>query len=202
MVFEAEAECVPRIGRSEAEQNLIDRKIQRLWRSASHCHFNRDFRFNSQSTAMQFSRRRSLGGRAWLSIKSLTTKHEKALVLWGNSSIGMLLYWWFANKQHAGRGSIGKSSLENLIVLNVLQLTNGQLDAAGRVFDAFACLPLLPLHKINQDENRRQLDEALMSEVLGIPADLHDSDGAMELLRFKLSREPSILGHKKPVGSS
>jgi len=193
---------VPRIGRNEAEQKLIDRKIQSLWHSASHCHFNRDFRFNSQSTAMQFSRRKSLGGRAWLSIKLPTPEHEKALVLWGNSSLGMLLYWWFANKQHSGRGSIGKSALQDLIVLNVLQLTSEQLDAAGRVFDAFACLTLLPLHRINQDENRRQLDQALMCEVLGISVDLHHSDGAMELLRFKLSREPSILGHKKPVGTS
>jgi hypothetical protein len=87
MVFEADAECIPRSGKDEDEQELIDKKIGTLWYTASHCHFNRDFRFNSQSTAMQFSRRRSMGGRAWLSIKLTTAAREKALVLWGNSTL-------------------------------------------------------------------------------------------------------------------
>lgn len=198
MVFEAESECVPRIGKDNDEQELIDQKVDARWHSASHCHFNRDFRFNSQSTAMQFSRRRTLGGRAWLSIKLSTPAHEKALVLWGNSSLGILMYWWFANKQHAGRGSIGRLPLENVIALNVATLIEQQLHAAEDIFEAFANLPLLPIHEMDHDEHRRRLDLVLMTEVLGFPASLHDDEGAMDLLRLKLAREPSILGHKRP----
>lgn len=51
IAFEAEAECIPRVGRDDDEQRLIDRIIEALWRTASHCHFNRDFRFNSRSPA-------------------------------------------------------------------------------------------------------------------------------------------------------
>jgi hypothetical protein len=197
MMFEAEAECIPRVGKDDDEQDLIDKKVQALKRTASNCHFNRDFRFNSQSTGMQFSRRRSLGGRAWLSIRLSSVVREKALVLWGNSTLGILMYWWFANKQQAGRGSIGRLPLENVVTLDVNALGASQLTAAGRIFEAFRGSPLSPIHEIDRDENRRELDRALMVDVLGLPASLHEEDGPMDLLRFKLAREPSIVGHKK-----
>src|SRR5690606_23590545 len=107
---------------------LIDAKIKSLWATASHCHFNRDFRFNSQSTGMQYTKARTLGGRAWLSIKLPSDRQEKALTLWGNTSLGVLLYWWFANKQQPGRGSIGKSALDSVLVLDVTKLSGLQLD--------------------------------------------------------------------------
>lgn len=196
MVFEADAEGVPRVGRDVDEQELIDQKVENLWLTASHCHFNRDFRFNSQSTAMQFSPRLSMGGRAWLSIKLSTTDREKALVLWGNSTLGILMYWWFANKAQAGRGSIGRLPLENVIALDVAALTESQLHAAETAFETFSNLPLLPIHEIDTDEHRRELDRVLMTDVLGLPASLHDDEGPMVLLRLKLAKEPSVLGHK------
>jgi hypothetical protein len=110
------------------------------------------------------------------------------------------MYWWFANKQQAGRGSIGRLPLENVIALDVAALTEPQLRAAGRVFEAFSNRPFSPIHEIDRDEQRRELDRALMIDVLGLPASLNEDEGPMELLRLKLSREPSIVGHKKPVG--
>jgi hypothetical protein len=53
--------------------------------------------------------------------------HEKALVLWGNTSLGLLMHWWHANKPQPGRGNIGKSTLETLPILDVTKLTEKQL---------------------------------------------------------------------------
>lgn len=199
MVFEADAECIPRMGKDDDEQELIDKKVEAIWDTASHSHFNRDFRFNSQSTAMQYSRRRSIGGRAWLSVKLATVAREKAIVLWGNSTLGILMYWWFANKQQAGRGSIGRLPLANVIALDIAALTEPQLQAATKVFEKFANVPLSPIHEIDQDANRKALDRAIMVDVLGLPSSLHEDEGPMDLLRLKLAREPSIVGHKKPT---
>ena len=44
-----------------------------------------------------------------------------------NTSLGMLLHWWHANKQQPGRGSVGKSSLQALRVLDVTALKPKQL---------------------------------------------------------------------------
>jgi hypothetical protein len=197
MLFEADCECIPRIGKNEDEQQLIDRKVDALWRTASHCHFNRDFRFNSQSTAMQYSSRRALGGRAWLSIRLTSNSHEKALTLWGNSTLGILMYWWFANKQQAGRGSIGRLPLANVVSLDITKLGDDQLRSAEKVFQNMSNLTFLPIHEIDNDTNRAELDRALMVDILGLPAEMHDAEGPMELLRLKFSREPSILGHKR-----
>lgn len=77
--FEGEAEAQPRTGRSTAEKALVVQKTASVWATASHSHFNQNFRFNSQATAMQFTPRKTIGGRAWLSIQLASDKQEKAL---------------------------------------------------------------------------------------------------------------------------
>ena len=105
MAFGADCEGIPRRGSTPKEQAAVDLKVAEIWNTASHCHFNRDFQFNSQSTGMQFTPRRTIGGRAWLSIRLASVEQEKALVLWANTSLGMLLHWWHSNKQQSGRGA-------------------------------------------------------------------------------------------------
>jgi hypothetical protein len=196
MAFDADSEAKPLTARTKGLQHLIDEKVEAVWSTASHCHFNRDFRFNSQPTAMQFTPRRSIGGRAWLSVSLPTKDHEKVLVAWGNTSLGLLLHWWHSNKQQVGRGSVGKSALHGLPVLDIGALTTQQRNRAVAVFDALANKPLLPLHEIDTDPVRRELDTQFARDVLGLAESVWGSGGAMELLRAKLAREPSIRGHK------
>jgi hypothetical protein len=145
---------------------------------------------------MQFTPRRTIGGRAWISIKLTSVEQEKALVLWANTSMGLLLHWWHANKQQPGRGSIGKSALHGLPILDVTALRPEQLREAVKQFDAMSGLHLMPLHAIDKDPVRRDLDNAFARGVLGLPERIIEECGPLELLRMKLAREPSILGHK------
>ena len=78
--LELDCEGLPRQAASEAQQVIVDEKLQTVWASASHCHFNQNCRFTSQSTAMQYTTRLTLGGRAWTSIKLASSEQEKALV--------------------------------------------------------------------------------------------------------------------------
>jgi hypothetical protein len=68
MSFDADCEGIVRRGSTPAERASIAAKVASIWETASHCHFNCDFRFNSQPTGMQFTKRKTVGGRAWLSI--------------------------------------------------------------------------------------------------------------------------------------
>lgn len=95
---------------------------------------------------MQFTPRRTIGGRAWISIQLSTAEQEKALVLWANTSFGLLLHWYNANKQQSGRGSVGVLALQDIPVLDVTALKPQQLTAAVQLFDAMSGLDLLPLH--------------------------------------------------------
>ena len=196
MEFEADSEGFIRKGRNPEEDKFAQDKAVRIWATASHCHFNVDFRFNSQSTGMQFTSRKAMGGRAWPSIKLDNIEQEKALVLWSNSSLGLLLRWWHGNKQQAGRGSIGVSALALLPVLDVTKLSKKTLAKAVTIFDEMKHKELRPVNEIAQDTVRAEIDRRLATEVLGFPPELVAPDGPLALLRQKLALEPSIAGSK------
>ena len=194
--FDADSEGIPRLGATSLEQAVVDQKVSDVWSTASHCHFNRDFQFNSQSTGMQFTPRKAIGGRAWLSIGLTSIEQEKALALWANTTLGLLLHWWHANKQQIGRGNVSKLALFALPVLDVAALSTEQIGKAAKVFDAMSSQRLLPVHEIDVDVARRELDQQFAREVLGLPESVLTQDGPLDILRMKLSREPSVRGRK------
>ena len=194
--FEADCEGVPRHVQSQDEQQLIDEKAQRIFKTASHCHSNLDFQFNAQSTAIQFTERKTIGGTAWISIQLEVVEQEKALVVWGNTLLGLLMFWWHSSKQQAARGRLTKTTLATLPVLDVSALTPAQLASAARIFDDTCQLPLKPLHELHLDDNRKLLDRRFYGEVLNLPDSLLRDNGPLDILRVKLAQEPSIRGSK------
>ncbi len=197
LVFEADREGIPRHVDSTEEQSIIHEKAAQVFETASHCHSNLDFGFNGQSTAMQFTEVKTIGGRAWISIKLATVEHEKALVLWGNSSLGLLMFWWHSSKQHPGRGILTKTTLATLPILDVAALSADHVQRAAQIFDETCQLPLKPLHELDIDDNRKLLDRRFYGEVLGLPDAILADGGPLDILRQKLCREPSVRGSKK-----
>jgi hypothetical protein len=196
MEFEADSEGILRQGENPTEDKFAQEKAGMIWATASHCHFNRDFRFNSQSTAMQFTSKKTIGGMAWPSIILSNAEQEKALTLWGNSSLGLLLHWWYVNKQQAGRGRSGVASLPSMPILDVTRLSRGALAKAVAIFDEMKHKELRPVNEIAHDKVRAEIDLRLATEVLGFPPEMAAPDGPLALLRQKLALEPSITGSK------
>lgn len=186
IAFEAQQEGLQVAGKlSESEE---------MWATATHLHFNRDFRLNSQSTAFQFSRARAMGGRAWISVGLQDIRHEQALALWGNTTLGILLHWFVGNRQQSGRVGSGVAPLRRLPTLDVTALSEQQLAEVEALFVMFADQPLERAHLLAGDEVRTQLDAAFLVRVLGVPQSVVEPDGALAVLRRKLSLEPSIHG--------
>ena len=64
MCFDADYEGLPLKGGSPKEKTTVEQKVAgSILSTASHCHFNQNFQFNSQATGMQFTPRRTIGGR-------------------------------------------------------------------------------------------------------------------------------------------
>ncbi len=147
MEFEADSEGILRQGKSIVENKFAQEKASTILATASHCHFNRDFRFNSQSTAMQFTAIKTIGGMAWPSIILSNAEQEKTLTLWGNSTFGLLLHWWHVNKQQSGRGRSGVSALTSLPVLDVTKLSKDALSRAVAIFDDMKHRELRPVNE-------------------------------------------------------
>ncbi|MEO7027840.1 MAG: hypothetical protein ABI147_00360 [Acidobacteriaceae bacterium] len=190
MCFEADSEGLIRDGATLE-------KAEGVWATRSHCHFNQNFRFNSQSTGMQYTSRKSIGGRAWIGIKCNDARLERALVAWSNTSVGILIHWNHANKQQAGRGNVVPTSLRHLPILNVTALSEEKLDIAAAIFEEFSSKQLLSIDQIHIDLIRQMLDEEFFKRVLDLPNGVFAEDGAFSLLRKKLSQEPSITGRRK-----
>lgn len=196
LCFEADNEGIVRPGKDAPENDRILDKVSAVAASASHLHFNQNFQFNSQSTAMQYTKRRTIGGRAWMTLRFADPDMETAVVLWGNSSLGLLLHWWQANKQQAGRGNIGKQALANFICLDPTKLTKAQIKESAKLLEKRADTPMRPFNEIDLDDARAELDREFLHGILGLPEELFSKGGVFELLRRKLSTEPSIAGSK------
>ena len=195
-VVEPDSEGVVRTV-SEADQQRIDEDADAIAQTASRVHFNRDFRFNAQSHCVVITERPCIGGQAWPTIRLHDEAHEAAFVLWSNSTLGLLMYWWRANKRQSGRGNIGVSSIPDVYTLDTRRLTAVQHERARAAYEALRNERFLPLNQIADDDARAELDRRLLVDVLGLPSSLCQPGGLLDLIRHKLALEPQIHGGKK-----
>lgn len=164
-----------------------------IWASRTHSHHNRDFQFNSQPLAVAFTEQSTIGGRAWPNIKFDRREHEIAYSLWGNSTLGLISYWWHSSRQQAGRGSMPITAIRTMPTLDVTQLSEEQLQTAQTIFNEIKTLDLLPANEAYRDETRKLLDRRLLIDLLNLPESIL---GPLDLLRLKWCNEPSVHGGK------
>ncbi|MDY7001045.1 MAG: hypothetical protein SVS15_04595 [Thermodesulfobacteriota bacterium] len=94
---------------------------------------------------------------------------EKALALWLNSTLGVLIA---AAHRVPTRGpwvKFKKPILKNMPVLNVAEISNSQLETLAKAYDLLCNSELKPLPALNNDPVRRQIDEAVET-ALGLPS--------------------------------
>ena len=177
----------------------MERKAALAWDTASMSHINRDFRFNSQPLTVAITQEPSIGGRAWPNVQFPDRRYEYAFSIWGNCTLGLLLYWRHANRQVAGRGSIAVSGLDSLPVLDFRALTDEQLATARKIFDEFRDKDLKPAYLADADPNRALLDERVVCDLLGFDRGTYE---AVRRLSAKWCAEPSVHGGKaRPRGA-
>ena len=181
----------------QIESSATSEQAARIQATATRAHYNRDLRFNSQSLIVAMTERPCIGGRAWPSVILDDREHEYAFALWCNSTLGLLLHWWTANKTQAGRGTTTVTGIPRIPALDVRALTAAQHAAAREAFEGLRGERFLPFDQIDEDEARARLDRALLVDVLGLPASLCDAEGPLALLRRKLAAEPQIHGGKR-----
>ena len=180
-----------------SEQRAVNDKADRIQATATRAHYNCELRFNSQSLVVAMTERPCIGGTAWPSVIFENREHEYALALWSNSTLGLLLHWWTANKTQSGRGRTTVTGIPRIPTLDVRELSDAQHARARAAFDALRERKFLPFDQIDEDDARAELDRALLVDVLGLPESLCADGGPLETLRRKLAAEPQIHGGKR-----
>ena len=177
----------------------MEKKAAEAWATASRAHLTLDFRFNSQPLAAAFTKGKSIGGTAWPNVFFPNEKFDYAFVVWCNSTLGLLKFWWYSNLQHGGRGRITISVAETLSILDLRALNDEQLAVAEEIFEEFREKELKPAYLADADPNRALLDRRVICDLLGFDEGVYQ--GARRLA-VKWCAEPSVHGGKKrPPGS-
>ena len=171
----------------------MENEAHALWNTASRCHISRGFRFNSQPLAVAFTRDKSAGGRAWPNVSFHTTQCDLVFALWGNSTFGLLCYWWHSSRQVAGRGDMTIASVSSLPVLDFRALSEEQLQNAERILEEFRDKELQPAYLADADPNRALLDRRVVCDLLGFDEETYRG---VRRLAAKWCAEPSVHGGK------
>ena len=171
----------------------MEAKAASVWATASRGHLNLDFRLNSQPLAAAFTERASIGGRAWPNVIFEDNRFDTTFVVWSNTTLGLISFWWNSNRQQDGRSIITIRSAKTLPVLDFRTLSDDQLATAKAIFDEFRDLELKPAYLADADENRALLDRRVVCDLLGFSEDTYQ---AVRLLAAKWCAEPSVHGGK------
>ena len=169
-------------------------KALRIWASASRLHFSLDFRLNSQPLAACLTPEPCVGGRAWPAFKPDDERWATAVLLWANTTLGLISFWWAGTRQQQGRSNLTVLRLPELAALDPRALTDEQLSAAAGIFDRLADKRLLPANEAWRDETRQELDRMVLADLLGL--DAAEVMPALAVLRYQWCLEPSVHGGK------
>ena len=178
---------------AEVRTGCEDRAPDAWQRTASRLHFNRDFRINSQALGACLTPDLSIGGRAWPNFLCTERSWETPLVLWANTTLGVISFWWIGTRQQQGRTILTISKLPGLTVLDPRVLTATQLGRSDEIFEEFQNRSMLPANEAWRDDTRQSLDRAVLIGVLGLPEDVLEP---LALLRLQWCAEPSVHGGK------
>ena len=172
----------------------MEAKATRIWQMAGRTHLNLDFRFNSQPLTAAITEQKSMGGIAWPNVNFADDRFERPFAVWCNSTLGLLLFWWHANRQQSGRGRLTIRSAESLPMLDFRELSDDQLVMAELIFDEFRDKELKPAYLADADPNRALLDRRVVCDLLGFDQTVYE---AVRRLAAKWCAEPSVHGGKQ-----
>ena len=179
----------------------LTRDHTRIWEQSGTLHVTPTIRYDSQRIMATRTDIRALGVNTWFTLNilerdpTIRARREIALLIWCNSTLGMLLQANQANIAQQGRGLGNKGMLETLMTLDVRALQPWQLEEAQLLWRDFRGRGFESFHKCAVDENRIELDERLVRDVLGLG---EDAVASVARLRTFLASEPSIHGSKPP----
>ena len=195
---ETRMECLP--DSQLLVRPAMEDKAAEVWATASRSHLNRDFTFGSQALAIAFTDRESIGGRVWPNVIFSDKRFDYAFTIWGNSTLGLLSYWWHSSRQQSSKAGMTIRSAVSLSVLDLRALTDEQLRTAEAIFNEFRDKELKPAYLADADPNRALLDRRVVRDLLGFDEETYVG---VRRLAAKWCAEPSVHGGKaRPRGSA
>lgn len=171
-----------------------EEQAAKIWQTASRLHISLDFNTNSASITACLTNQPTLGGRAWPTFQCIDPRWEAVLALWCNSSLGVMIFWWYGSKQHSGRSINTVSKLPSLPIFDASVLSEEQLKACEDFCTTHKNKKLLPASQAHRDEVRKEIDNFVFSVLLNAPRSLIND---FQVIRELWCREPIVSPNRK-----
>jgi hypothetical protein len=160
------------------------RQVSDLWPKAARVAIATRLRVNTQRVAAIRLDSKVLSNVWWPFILfDETEEAEKALVVWLNSTLGLLILLAHRQEVQGSWVAFQKPILNNLPVLDLGVLPREKTRALAKTYDLLAFDTVLPFPNLVRDGTRQRIDEAIV-EALDLPD--------ISVLRELLSREPIV----------
>ena len=169
----------------EPKNETSDEHVKKVWATASRVHINVSPRFTANRLIAALTEKKIIGGTTWPSIK-LPRAHEKAFVLWCNSTLGILCFWSHASKQQLGRGRSSPTAIENLPIPMFHMMDDKKLECLSKSFDNHSVHNFDIMKNLWRDQVRIAIDDDI-GDIMCHKIDMDD-------LRRRFCLEPSISG--------
>lgn len=177
----------------ELAPDADEEDARRVWdQAASRLHMNLEFQLNSQRLGACWSPL-CIGGRAWPSFRAESPSWDIPLLLWSNTTLGLLARWWVSSRQQNGRANLSIGRVGEVPVLDVRLLDTDQLAECEELFGRFRMREFLPANEAYRDTVRQDLDRAILCDVLGVPDTCLEP---LSTLRYQWCSEPTVHGGK------
>ena len=172
----------------------MEDKASVIWATAGRSHLNLEFTIGSQPLSVAFTDQESIGGVVWPNVAFSNKKFDYAFSVWGNSTLGLLAYWWHSSRQQSSKIRITIRSSGSLPVLDFRALSDEQLYTAEVIFEEFRDKELKPAYLADADPNRALLDRRVVCDLLGFDEGIYVG---VRRLAAKWRAEPSVHGGKQ-----
>ena len=141
-----------------------------------------------------------MGGRVWPNVIFSDNRQDYAFSVWGNSTLGLLSFWWHSSRQQSSKAGMTIRSAASLRVLDFRTLSAKQLRTAKAIFNEIRNKELKPAYLADADPNRALLDRRVVCDLLGFDEEVY---AAVRRLAAKRCAEPSVHGGKaRPSGAT
>lgn len=169
---------------SKAKPGRNLRRVKDLWPKAGRVLLAERLRLNTQRLAAVRVSANVLSNVWWpLALWENEEETEKVLVLWLNSTLGLLILLAHREETQGAWVDFKKPVLTELSVLDIHALKKEQRRSLARAYDKLSKDLILPFPHMAHDPTRQKIDEAI-TKTLGLPE--------LTVLREMLAREPVV----------
>ena len=180
-------------------------EAERMVQSRSNWHLNRNLAVSSQGIALARTESLTHGGRTWNALQSISEEVAKAVALFYNSTLGVIVIRAYGQKGQQGpRAAVQVGAIPGLpcpaFNADTPEARRAR-EMAGQHFDELANLTLQPFAYCFRDSNRKRIDQ-VVAEMLGLDPNEQAIQEMLEHYRLLFAGEPNVNGRMKSILSA